>query len=68
MSSIVRDDAPIEDAQIRAIATPIVAAEDLEEFIAMAISELSGLHEGNLDRYRLRLSEFRRWRDRSAST
>jgi Fic family protein len=64
VSSIVRDDVAIEDARIRALATPIVAAEDLEEFIAMAISELSGLHEGNLARYRLRLGEFRRWRGR----
>jgi hypothetical protein len=30
----------------------------------MAIGELSGLHEGNLARYRLRPSEFRRWRGR----
>ncbi len=64
VSTIVRDDAPIEDARIRAITAPIVAPEDLEDFIAMAISELSGLHEGNLVRYRLRLSEFRRWRGR----
>ncbi len=45
----------------------MVPAEDLEEFIAMAISELSGLHEGNLARYRLRLSEFRRWRGASST-
>jgi Fic family protein len=62
VSTIVRDDAPIDEARIRELAVPIVAPEDLEEFIAMAISELSGLHEGNLARYRLRLSEFRRWR------
>jgi len=41
-----------------------VDAEDLEDFVAMAISELSGLHEDNLARYRLRLGEFRRWRGR----
>jgi len=64
VSAIVRDDAPIDDARIRALAAPIVAPEDLEDFIAMAISELSGLHEGNLARYRLRLSEFRRWHGR----
>ena len=68
VSSIVRDDSPIDDARIRALATAIVDREDLEEFIAMAISELSGLHEGNLARYRLRLSEFRRWRDRPDAT
>lgn len=64
VSSIVRDDFPIDDARIRALAVPIVAPEDLEQFVAMAVSELSGLHEGNLARHRLRLSEFRRWRGR----
>lgn len=65
VSTIVRDDAPIDEARIRELATQIVPPEDLDEFIAMVISELSGLHEGNLARYRLRLSEFRRWRGRS---
>lgn len=64
VNAIVRDDAPIDDAPVRALAAPLVAPEDLEDFIAMAISELSGLHEGNLARYRLRPSEFRRWRGR----
>jgi len=54
----------LDDAQLRVTAAPIVAPEDLEQFVAMAISELSGLHEGNLARYRLRPSEFRRWRGR----
>jgi Fic family protein len=64
VSAIVRDDAPIDEARIRELATQIVPPEDMDEFIAMAISELSGLHEGNLARYRLRLSEFRRWHAR----
>jgi len=64
VSSIVRDDLPIDDARIRALAVPLVAPEDLEQFVAMAVSELSGLHEGNIARYRLRLSEFRRWSGR----
>jgi len=67
VSTIVREEAPIEDARIRALAAPIVAPEDLEAIVAMAISELSGLHEGNVARYRLRLSELRRWRERQQS-
>ncbi|MCW5801103.1 MAG: Fic family protein [Deltaproteobacteria bacterium] len=63
VGAIVRDDAPIDDARIRELATPIVAPQDLDEFVAMAISELAGLHEGNVARYRLRLSELRRWSD-----
>ncbi len=62
VNTIVRDDLPIDDARIRAIAATIVAPEDLEDFVAMTVSELSGLHEGNIARYRLRLSELRRWR------
>jgi len=67
VSAIVRDNAPIRDARIRTLARRIVAREDLEDFVAMAISELHGLHEGNLARYRLRLSEFLRWRGRTAT-
>lgn len=66
VNAIVRDDMHIDEARIREIAAPIVATSDLDQFVAMAISELHGLHEGNLARYRLRLSEFRRWRDHTS--
>ncbi|MBA3464741.1 MAG: hypothetical protein H0T46_32710 [Deltaproteobacteria bacterium] len=65
VSSIVRDDLPIDDAKIRALATPLATAADLEQLIAMAIAELHGLHEGNIARFRLRPSELKRWRGRS---
>jgi hypothetical protein len=65
VNAIVRDDTPIDEAQIREVAAPIVTPADLDQFVAMAVSELHGLHEGNLARYRLRLSEFRRWRGRA---
>jgi hypothetical protein len=55
----------IEENAIRALAAPIADPDDLEQLIAMAISELHGLHEGTLARFRLRLSELRRWRGRS---
>jgi hypothetical protein len=65
VSAIVRDDLPIDEGTIRALAAPIAAPDDLEQVIAMAIAELHGLHEGNLARFRLRPSELRRWRGRS---
>jgi len=65
VNTIVRDDLPIEEATVRGLATPIATPDDLEQLIAMAISELHGLHEGALARFRLRLSEFNRWRGRS---
>lgn len=64
VSSIVRDDLPIDEARVRELATPLASADDLEPLIAMALAELHGLHEGNLARFRLRPSEFRRWRGR----
>jgi hypothetical protein len=66
VNTIVRDDLAIEEATVRRLATPITAPGDLEQMIAMAIAELHGLHEGTLARFRLRLSELRRWRGRSA--
>ncbi|HWU86921.1 MAG TPA: Fic family protein [Kofleriaceae bacterium] len=65
VNAIVRDDLLIEEAAIRRLATPITTPDDLEQVIAMAIAELHALHEGALARFRLRLSEFRRWRGRS---
>ena len=38
-----------------------VPAEDKARFIEVVETELSGLHEGNIARYRLRLSEFKDW-------
>jgi fido (protein-threonine AMPylation protein) len=64
VNAIVRDDGDADDATVRELAAPIVNAADLDEFVAMAIDELHNLHEGNLARYRLRISELRRWRDR----
>jgi hypothetical protein len=64
VSAIVRDDLPIDEAAVRALATPLASAEDLEPLIAMALAELHNLHEGTLARFRLRPSELRRWRGR----
>jgi Fic family protein len=65
VNAIVRDDLPIEEAAVRELAAPITAPDDLEQMIAMAITELRNLHAGTLARFRLRPSEFRRWRGRS---
>jgi len=47
------------------VAAPTVAPDDLEQMIAIVLAELHSLHEGALARFRLRPSEFRRWRGRS---
>ncbi len=42
-------------------ASSLVPVEDRTRFVELARDELKGLHEGNIARYRLRLSEFRDW-------
>ena len=34
---------------------------DLESIAELALADLRNLHEGNVSRYRLRLSEYRAW-------
>jgi len=53
----------IDAAQLRERGREIVAADDLEAVVAMAINELHLLHDGNLARFGLRLSEFMKWSD-----
>jgi hypothetical protein len=62
VSDIVRSGKPIDTQLIRELAAPLVKLEDLGEFVAMAFNDLHHLHEGNIVRYRLRLSEFRAWK------
>ena len=40
----------------------LASVDSRARFVEMAMAELKGLHEGNIARYRLRLSEFRDWK------
>lgn len=62
IGEIVRKAWPAETAVIEREAANLVPAEDRTRFVEMATDELKGLHEGNIARYRLRLSEFRNWK------
>ncbi len=62
IGEIVRRGWPAEPPIIGREAANLVPAEDRARFVKMAIDELKGLHEGNIARYRLRLSEFRAWK------
>lgn len=59
---IVRGSRPVDTRLIREIAAPLVRAADLDQFVAMAFNDLHRLHEGNVARYRLRLSEYQAWK------
>jgi hypothetical protein len=41
-----------------------VPAEARQRFDDMVLADLQLLHEGNLARYRLRLAEFRAWKEK----
>jgi hypothetical protein len=50
-------------ASIRQHATAEVPPEDHARFIEVVETELMGLHEGNIARYRLRPAEYQRWQE-----
>ena len=64
IAEIVRAGKPNTYADVLEIAATLVPAEDRQRFASMASDELRHLHEGSIARYRLRLSEFRTWREK----
>lgn len=46
---------------VRAVAANLVSPEALDRVVELALADLYDLHEGNVTRYRLRLSEYRTW-------
>ena len=63
ISAVVRLRQPATDGVVRSVAKSLVPSGDLDRFVAMALSDLEHLHEGNITRYQLRLSEYRGWKD-----
>ncbi len=61
VAGIVRGQQVPSEAAVRAVAAPLIPPRDLDRVTAMALDDLMGLHEGNVSRYRLRLSEYRVW-------
>ena len=67
VGDMVRNAGPVDPKVIREFASLLVAAADMPEFVAMTANELHHLHEGNVARYGLRLSEFKMWKDQQQS-
>ena len=61
VSEIVRGQQPPGEAAVRAVAATLVPQEHLDQITELALADLHNLHEGNVSRYRLRLSEYRAW-------
>lgn len=64
ISEIVRSGAGSDAAAVQPLAASLVPAEDHSRFVDLVLGELRHLHEGNIARYRLRLTEFREWKAR----
>ncbi|ACN14056.1 conserved hypothetical protein [Desulforapulum autotrophicum HRM2] len=62
VQAIVRGIKAPSDQKILQLAEKLVPGHDRESFRKMAMEVLSQLHEGNIVRYRLKLSEFRAWK------
>ncbi|MEK6663037.1 MAG: Fic family protein [Pseudomonadota bacterium] len=62
VAEIVRDQQASSEAAVRTVAATLVPQEDLERVIELVLDDLRNLHEGNVSRYKLRLSEYRAWR------
>jgi len=62
VGEIVRRRVPLTETTVADLARSIVEAADLSTFTQLVLREVAGLHEGNIARFRLRPSEFQRWR------
>jgi fido (protein-threonine AMPylation protein) len=61
IGKMVRECLPATAGQVAELASPLVKAEEIEQFTRIVMQELGGLHEGNIARFRLRPSQFRSW-------
>ena len=58
----VRGGDAIDIDAVRSRSEELVPSADLDAAVAMAVNELHRLHEGNIARFGLRLSEYRAWK------
>jgi len=61
VAEIVRGLQSPSEAAIRAVAITLVPRDKLDRIIELVMEDLRNLQEGNVSRYRLRLSEYRAW-------
>jgi hypothetical protein len=61
VADVVRNGIPVTVNDIAQLSRHLVPVEDVGQFADLVLTELRGLHEGNIARFRLRPSEFRRW-------
>jgi hypothetical protein len=68
IGTIIRDRVKPTNALIRREASRLVGAKELEQFARVAMQEFARLYEGNIARFRVKLSDYRSWRGRLQKT
>jgi hypothetical protein len=62
VQAIVRGRKTVSKDSVKQLADKLVPGDDGEAFAKMLMDALNRLHEGNVARYRLKLSEFQEWK------
>ena len=64
VADLVRMGTTVSDEAVRNTVANLVPADDRQRFSRMVLDELRHLHEGSIARYRLRLAEFKAWKQK----
>ena len=63
IGTVIRARTRPTEAEVRELAMRLVDPHDLQRFVTLVLQEFGRLNDGNIARYKLRLSEFRAWLD-----
>jgi hypothetical protein len=63
IGSVIRARTRPTETVVRELALQLIDPHDMQRFVTLALQEFGRLNEGNIARYKFRLSEFRAWMD-----
>ena len=61
VGSVIRARRRPTEPEVHELARPLLEPQDLPRFFTLVLQEIGRLNEGNIARYKLRLSEYRDW-------
>lgn len=64
VATIIRGKLAADDPTVERLSHALVPEAERAQFAKIALEELNRLHEGNIARYRIKLSEFNAWKSR----
>lgn len=67
VAQVVHSGAASDAKTLRSMAGTLIPEHERDRFVKLALGELDALHEGNIARFRLRLSDYRAWKARQRS-